>query len=255
MTAVAVHHEVSGASDAPPVVLSGSLGTTLAMWDPQAPTLASRLRVVRYDHRGHGRSPVPEGPYDLADLGGDVLALLDSLGIGRSSFCGLSLGGMVGMWLAAHAPERIARLALVSTSALLGPQSMWAERAATVRASGTASIADTIVGRWFTPAFHEKEPDVVADYRAMVADTPDGGYAEGCGVVERMDLREDLAAVTAPTLVIAAAADPATPPAHAFDIVTRIAGAHLEVVPDAAHLVNVERPEIVTHYLLQHFAA
>lgn len=150
MTAIDVHCEISGPDDAPVLVLSNSLGSTTAMWDPQVATLAERLRVVRYDHRGHGGSPVPSGPYDLADLGADAVRLLDRLGVEHVHWCGLSLGGMVGMWMAINAPQRIDRLVLCCTSANLGPAQMWADRAATVRAEGVEAIADAGIGRWLT---------------------------------------------------------------------------------------------------------
>ena len=142
---VVIHHEVSGPPDVRALLLGGSLGTTLEMWDGQAP-LAQRLRTVRYDHRGHGRSPAPPGPYEIADLGRDVLDLMDRLGLERASHCGVSLGGMVGMWLAANAPQRVDRLILICTSAHMPPASAWAERAATVRRTGgTDAIADAVV--------------------------------------------------------------------------------------------------------------
>ena len=156
--AVDVGYEIAGRDDGPVLVLSNSLGSTGAMWDPQVPRLAERLRVVRYDHRGHGGSPVPPGPYSLDDLGADALALLDRLGLERVHWCGLSLGGMVGMWMAINAPERIDRLVLCCTSARLGPPEMWADRAATVRAEGVEAIADAGIGRWLTEGFIEREP-------------------------------------------------------------------------------------------------
>ena len=247
-----VHHVIDGPSDAPVVLLSNSLGSTLAMWDPQVPALAERFRVVRYDHRGHGGSPVPPGPYELADVASDALALLDRLGVERAHVCGLSLGGMVGMWLAIHAPERVGRLGLLCTSAKLGPPSMWQERAATVRAEGTEAIADAGIGRWLTAGFAERHPDMAAALRAMIAGQPDEGYAELCGVIERMDLVADLGRIAAPTLVIAGAEDPATPPEHAERIAAAVPGARLEVLDGAAHLANVEQPEAVTALLLDH---
>ncbi|ASU84761.1 3-oxoadipate enol-lactonase [Nocardiopsis gilva YIM 90087] len=250
-----VHSTVHGPPGAPVVVLSGSLGSTLEMWEPQVAALAQRFRVVRYDIRGHGRSPVPEGPYEMADLGGDVLRLLDRLGADRVRFAGLSIGGMTGLWLAAHAPERVERLAVLCTSALLGPAETWAQRAATVRAEGTGAVADAAVGRWFTPGFAEREPSVVERIRAMVASTPAEGYAGCCAAIERMDLRADLAAITAPTLVIAGAEDPSTPPEHAERITAGIGGARLRVVADAAHLASWEQADEVNGLLLDHFAA
>jgi 3-oxoadipate enol-lactonase len=249
---VAVHHAEHG--DGPPLILSASLGATAAMWEPQLAALGERFRVIAYDTRGHGRSPVAPAPYDLPDLGGDVLALLDRLGIERASFAGLSLGGMTGMWLAAHAPARIDRLALLCTSPHMPPASAWRERAAAVRDAGTtAAVADAVVARWLTPGFAERRPEVRDELRDMIASTPAEGYAACCGAIERMDLRGDLARITAPTLVVAGADDPATPPGeHARLIAEGVAGARLEVVAGAAHLASYERPEQVTALLLDH---
>jgi 3-oxoadipate enol-lactonase len=208
--------------------------------------------VVRYDPRGHGASPVPPGPYELADLAGDVVALLDRLGVEAADFCGLSLGGMTGMALAAAHPHRVRRLVLCCTSAQLGPPSMWADRAATVRRHGTAAIADAVVSRWVTPGYAARHPDVVADLRAMVAAVPDEGYAACCGAVERMDLRDLLPGITARTLVIAGEQDPATPPAHAELIAAGVPDARVAVLSPAAHLANVEQPEAVTRLILDH---
>jgi 3-oxoadipate enol-lactonase len=255
MTAVDVHHDVLGRDDAPVVVLSNSLGSTPAMWDGQVRALAHRLRVVRYDHRGHGDSPVPPAPYELADLGGDVLALLDRLGLERVHWCGLSLGGMVGMWLAINAPDRIDRLVLCCTSARLGPPEMWAERAATVREHGVEAIADAGIGRWLTPEFIERRPEVTAQVRAMLAATPAEGYAACCGAIERMDLLPHLGAIRAPTLVIAAADDPATPPEHGEAIAERVPDARLAIVDGARHLATVEQPQAMTDLIVGHLLA
>ncbi|GAA5042339.1 3-oxoadipate enol-lactonase [Thermocatellispora tengchongensis] len=250
-----VHYEIIGDPDAPPLVLSSSLGTTAAMWDPQLTALADRFRVIRYDHRGHGRSPVPPGPYTVADLGGDVLALLDHLGVARASFAGLSLGGMTGMWLAANAPARIDRLALLCTSAKLGTPQMWEERAALVLAEGTGTLAEAAIGRWFTPGFAERRPEVTAVYAKMITDTPDDGYAACCRAIGAMDQTGDLGRITAPTLVLAGADDPSTPPETDGRVIADgIPGARLVVVPDAAHLANVEQPGAVTGHLLDHLA-
>jgi 3-oxoadipate enol-lactonase len=252
VTVVEVASSVDGAQGAPVVVLSNSLGSTPAMWDGQFAALAERLRVVRYDHRGHGRSPVPPGPYELADLGADVVALLDRLGLERVHWCGLSLGGMVGMWMAIHAPERIDRLVLCCTSAKLGPPELWADRAATVRAHGVDAIADAAIERWLSPAFVAREPEIAARVRAMLAGTPAEGYAACCGVIERMDQTAQLCAIRAPTLVISAADDPATPPEHGALIASSIPGARFEVVADARHLATVEQPDAMTALILGH---
>jgi 3-oxoadipate enol-lactonase len=248
-----LHHVEAGRADAPVVVLSPSLGTTVAMWGPQVPPLADRFRVVAVDHRGHGGSEVVPGSATVDDLGGDVLALLDGLRIDRVSWAGVSLGGMVGMWLAAHAPERVERLALVCTAAYLPPARAWRERAATVRRDrGTAGIADAVIGRWFTAAFARREPVIAAAHRAMLLGTPAEGYAACCEAIAGMDLRPDLPAVTAPTLVIAGADDPATPPAYADEIAGAIPTARVAVVPEGAHLASVEQPDLVTKLLMDH---
>jgi 3-oxoadipate enol-lactonase len=195
---------------------------------------------------------VPPGPYTIAEIAEDLVALLDRLEIGRVSLCGLSLGGMVGMWLAAHAPERVERLALVSTSARLGPPELWTERAAVARAQGTAALTEMQVARWFTPSFRERAPAAVAAVLAMLAATPGEGYAGCCEAIREMDLRADLAAITAATLVVVAADDPATPPPHAEAIAAGIGHARLELVEDAAHIVSVEQPQRVTGLLLDH---
>jgi len=249
---VAVHHVIDGPEDAPVVVLANSLGTTLRMWDPQAPELARRFRLLRYDHRGHGGSPVVPGPYTVDDLGADLLALLDGLGIERVSLCGLSLGGMVGMWLGASAPERVDRLVLCCTSAHLPPASLWADRAATVRAGGTAAVAEIAAGRWFTPAFRARRPDVVERTLDELRGIDAEGYAGCAEAIGALDLRPVLGAVRAPTLVIAGADDPATPPVHAEAISDAIPGAKLVVLPGTSHLANLERDAEVTRLILDH---
>ena len=248
-----MHHLVTGPVAAPALVLSNSLGTSTAMWDPQAEALSERFRVVRYDHRGHGAAPVPRGPYELADLGRDVVQLLDRLEIERASVCGVSLGGMVGVWLGLHAPERVDRLVLCCTSAHLPPASAWAERAATVLEAGsTAPIADAVLGRWLTPVGAASRPELVERLRRMLLATPPEGYAACCGVIERLDLRDSLPAITAPTLAIAGAQDPATPPEHLEAIAAAVPDARLQVLDGAAHLANLERPEAVAQLILEH---
>jgi 3-oxoadipate enol-lactonase len=250
---VEVHHLLEDPEEAPVLVLSNSLGTTLGMWDEQAPALNERFRLLRYDHRGHGGSPVPPGPYKIEDLGRDVLALLDRLGVERFSFCGLSIGGMVGMWLAGEAPERVERLVLCCTSARFAPEK-FDSRARTVRAESVSAIADAVVERWFTPALHTSRPDVVEWARRMLLDTPAEGYAGCCEAIRDADLSGRLGAIFAPTLVIAGAEDPAAPPDQAESVRDSIPGASLEVIPDAAHLANIERPEAVTQAILDHLS-
>jgi 3-oxoadipate enol-lactonase/4-carboxymuconolactone decarboxylase len=250
---VEVHHEVTGPADGPAVVLAGSLGSDLRMWEPQVePLVAAGFRVVRYDQRGHGRSPAPPGPYSIAELGEDLVALLDRLELPRVSLAGLSLGGMTGMWLARHHPARLDRLVLCCTSAELGPREMWAERANTVRESGLDSLADAGVGRWLTHAGRAANPALSAWLREMFTSQDPEGYASCCTAIETMSLVDSLPSVLAPTLVIAGAEDQATPPDHARRIAGAIPGARLEIVEGAAHLGNVERPAEFTALILNH---
>lgn len=255
MVACEVAHDLQGADDAAALVLSNSLGTTRALWDPQARCLAQRFCLIRYDHRGHGASPVPTGPYAIADLAQDVVALLDRHGIERTSFCGISMGGMVGLWLAAHEPARLERLIVICSSPYMPPASAWAERAAAVRRADTVEVvADAVVARWLTPGYAKRHPDVRDRLRSMLASTPADGYASCCQAIERMDLRGDLGAIQAPTLVIGGELDPSAPPRdHARVIAEGIPGARLEMVP-TAHLASVERPDMVTELMLDHLA-
>jgi 3-carboxy-cis,cis-muconate cycloisomerase/3-oxoadipate enol-lactonase len=245
-------YELGGPEQAPVLVLSNSMGTTSAMWDEQLAALTGRLRVLRYDHRGHGASEAPPGPYRIEQLGRDLLGLLDDLGLDQVSFCGLSLGGMIGIWLAANAPDRIDRLALCCTAATVNGE-VYLERAAKVRAGGTGSVVAEVVDRWFTPAFRRAAPHQVERAVAMLLATSEEGYAGCCEALAAMDLRAGLPAITAPTLVIAGADDLATPLARAEAIVAAIPKARLEVVAGAAHLANIEQPEQVTRLLLDHF--
>ena len=220
MSPVDVPFRIDGPADAPPVLLSNSLGTTSEMWDPQVPALSERYRVVRYDTRGHGGAPVPNGPYSLDDLGGDALALLD-------------------------------RLVAMCTSAMLSEEHDWPARAKLVREQGTSAVAQASIERWFTPGFVAANPDTVARLRATLADTPPEGYAGCCDAIAGMDLLDAIESVAAPTLVIAGRQDPATPPPHAERIAERIPGARLELV-DAAHLANIELADDVTALTLAH---
>ena len=243
---------VAGPPGAPVLVLGNSLGTSAEVWDRQVPALAGKFTLVRYELPGHGGSGARPGPYTIAELGAGVLALLDALGVERAGYCGISLGGMIGMWLAANAPSRIAALGLVCTAAHLPPAGDWQERAARVRTAGMASISAAVVSRWFTPAYAELAPSVVAGFRAGLEGTDPEGYAGCCEAIADMDLRPDLPAITAPALVIAGADDPATPPEYGAVIASGIDGARLEVIPGAAHLAAVSAADPVTAALTTH---
>lgn len=253
--AVDLNYVTEGPEDGATVVLGESLGSTLEMWAPQvAPLVAAGYRVLRYDHRGHGGSPVPDGPYDIAGLGGDLLALLDRLGVGRVHLGGLSLGGMVGMWFAAHHPDRVASLALCCTSARPGNPAMWSERAATVRSHGCEPIADAAVARWCTEPWRRANPERVAWLRAMVAGTPAEGYAACCDALDGLDLTARLPDIAVPTLVASGEQDEALPPEHGRLIAAGIFDSYFALVPDAAHLGTVEQPDRFTELLLDHLS-
>jgi 3-oxoadipate enol-lactonase / 4-carboxymuconolactone decarboxylase len=243
--AVELHHRLEGPAGAPVVMFANSLGTTLEMWDDQAAALASRFRVLRFDTRGHGGSPVPPGPYTVGTMADDALALLDRLGIDRVDFCGVSMGGMVGMTLALRTPERIGRLVLTSTSMHLAPE-QYAERAATVRARGMAAITSSVLERWLTPA---APSELRARMEAMLLSNPAEGYARCCEALAAFDLRGGLGAIRAPTLAIAPTEDPVTPPDHLAAIRDAIPGARVTRLEHASHIAAVERPEAFTRIL------
>jgi 3-oxoadipate enol-lactonase len=246
-----VRPDVVVAGDGPPLVLSTSIGATHEMWDSQANALSGRFRVIRYDHRGHGSAPVPPGPYSLADLGGDVVALLDELGIERAHFCGLSLGGMVGMWLGEHAPERIDRLILMCTASKMDP-SVWDERLVAIDEARSLEVTvDRTMERWFTERFRAEKPNTLASMRRMVATNDPDGYIGCARAIQSMQIDAALSTITAPTLVISGAHDPSTPPSDGEHIAAAIPGARLEIV-DAAHLANVEQPDRVTALIEEH---
>ena len=252
--AVAVSYTVDGPAGAPVVVLSNSLGATRGMWDPQVPALAERYRVVTYDTRGHGESPAPQGPYTIDDLTDDLVALLDEVGAERAHVVGLSIGGMIGIRLAARNPERVHRLAVLCSSPKPDPQG-FRDRAAQVRSAGTAAIAPTVVSRWLTPSYAAEHPDLVARLEGMIATADDEGYAGCCEAIAALDLHADLGRITAPTLVISGADDPALPPEHQRAIADGISGAEFLSVSPGAHLANLERSLEVTGALLGHLDA
>ena len=254
MNPLPLHWQADGPDDAPTLVLLSSVGSSTQMWQPCVGPLAERFRAVRIDTRGHGRSAAaPAGlPCSMADLSRDVLGVLDRLGAARVHLAGLSLGGMIAMWLAVHHPERVCRLALLCTSAHLPPAQGWTDRAATVRAAGMAAIADAVLARWTTPGLAARDPVLVAGLRAMFIATDAESYAQCCEAIGAMDQRADLGRIDAPTLVIGGAQDPATPPEHQRLIATGVPGARLELLDPAAHLATVERPDAVAALLLNH---
>jgi 3-oxoadipate enol-lactonase len=247
-----IFFSVEGPSGAPVVLLSNSLGTTHRLWDRQAPAFAKALRVVRYDTRGHGRSGAPTGDYSLDDLGRDALAVLDAVGADRAHVCGISLGGMTAMWLGLHAPDRVMRLVLANTGARIGTQELWNQRIERVRANGMAAIAETTPSRWFTSSFAGRCPEVVATFREMVAACAPDGYSGCAAAIRDTDLREAIHRITASTLVVTGAADPATPPSDGAFLCARIPNARALALA-TAHLSNVEDADTFTTAVLRFF--
>jgi 3-oxoadipate enol-lactonase len=248
--AVELNFRWDGAEDGPVLVLSHAIGLSMALWEAQLEPFTRDFRVLRYDHRGHGGSPVPPGPYRIEDLGRDLIALLDRLGLERVTFCGLSLGGMVGMWFAANAPVRVDRLVLCCTAARMPQPEIYTERAERVRRDGLQPIADAVIARWFTPKFIKGHSDEVAAIRRLFVSTNAEGYASTCEALAAMDLRPDLARINAPTLIIAGGSDQATPVDQSRLIAERIDGATLVVLENAAHLANLEEPQALANAVL-----
>ncbi len=231
--------EVDGPDDAPALLLSNSLATDLHMWDPQMAALTKSFRVIRYDSRGHGGSVADDGPYSIEQLGRDALNILDALGVAKTNFMGLSLGGMVGMWIMTHHGDRIEKAVLANTGAYLGNSDFWNMRIRTSRNDGMGSLVAGTVERWFSREFAEKSPDSIAKVAAMVRATPALGYASCCAAIRDMDQREAIRSISCPVLVIVGTKDPATPPAMGGLIAGTISNARI-IDLDAAHMSNIE---------------
>jgi 3-oxoadipate enol-lactonase len=240
-----LHVEVDGRADAPVLMLSNSLGTDLHMWDDQVAAFARHFRVVRYDRRGHGQSSAPKGPYSIERLGRDVLAVLDHLGIARTNWCGLSMGGMVGQWLGAHAADRIGRLILSNTACFYPDKTLWEDRIRFARNNGIAAVAGPTMERWFDKEVRDREPATIARLTAMFVKTNLEGYIGCCEALRDMDLRPLLPNIAATTLVIAGKRDRGTPLEVNEFIAQHIPNAKLAVL-DAGHLSNIEQPQAYT---------
>ncbi len=234
-----------GPDAAPALLLSNSLSSDMSMWDDQVPGWSQHFKVIRYDQRGHGQTAAPPGPYTIDQLGRDAVAVLDHFGIARAHFCGLSMGGMVGMWLLTHAPGHLDRAVLSNTSAHMGPKDLWNGRIALAREGGMEATVEPTVKRWFPAAFHKKAPATIERMRNMIRHTSLAGYIGCCEAIRDMDQRESIRAIRNPTLVIIGANDPATTPEAGRAIHDAIPGAEM-VVLDAAHISNVEHPEAFT---------
>jgi 3-oxoadipate enol-lactonase len=236
---VRIHYDFDGPANAPTVVFSNSLGANLSMWDPQMPELRKQFCVLRYDTRGHGRSSTTPGPYTIEQLARDVLSLLTKLQLDRVHFCGLSMGGMTGMWLALNAPQVLHKLVLCNTAAKIGDAEGWNSRIEAIRKGGMKSVSAAVIERWLSPAFRANSPDVTAATQRMLESADLDGYIANCAAVRDFDAREAVSAIRVPTLVIAGTHDPATTPAEGRFLAEKIPGARY-VELNAAHLSNIE---------------
>jgi 3-oxoadipate enol-lactonase len=249
-----LHVQVDGPETAPVLMLSNSLCTDLRMWDDQIPVWSERYRVIRYDRRGHGRSGVPPGPYTVDDFGQDALAIMDAVGVERVNWCGLSMGGMVGQWLGAHAPDRINALIMSNTHSYYADKKVWDERMALAQDVGMAQAAEAAMKRWFTPDAMARRPDKVSLIQDMFATTDLGGYLACCAAIRNMDMRPTHPRIKAPTLVIVGLQDPATPPEAGEAVQKAIKGARLATI-DASHLSNIGQPKIYADLVLDFLKA
>jgi 3-oxoadipate enol-lactonase len=249
-----IHYQLSGLEQAPVLMFSNSLGTNLAMWEPQMPALSQAFRILRYDTRGHGRSSVSLGPYTIEQLANDVLALLDKLSFERVYFCGLSMGGMIGMSLAMRVSHRLIKLVLCNTAPKIGSPEAWNMRIDAVRKSGIRAVVDGVLERWFTPGFRSVSPSAIEFTKQMLLTTPVEGYAASCAAVRDMDARDSISAIRVPTLIISGTHDPVAPPSDGHFMAERIAGAEYKELP-AAHLSNIEASAAFTMEVLSFLRA
>ena len=240
-----INVSVEGRQAGPTLMLSNSLGTNLQMWEPQIKALTQVFRVIRYDRRGHGKSGVPPGPYLMERFGRDVLAILDDLNIDKVHWCGLSMGGMVGQWLGANAPERMGKIIPSNTACHYLDPANWLNRIKAVKEGGIAAVADTVIAGWLTADFREREPQITANLKAMLQASPVQGYLACCEALSTLDQRELLPKIKSQTLVIAGRHDVATPVAAGKLIRSRIPGASLTIL-DAAHISNIEQSHAFT---------
>lgn len=244
---------IDGSSEAPALVFCNSLSSDLSMWDDQVSDLAQDYRVIRYDGRGHGGSVVSPGPYTLDQLGRDAVGILDALGVERAHWCGVSLGGMVGMWMLTHARERVGRAVLANTAAYMGPADLWNGRIAQARDGGMGALVEPTIQRWFPPEYRKSAPATMDRMRAMILATPAEGFQACCAAIRDMDQRETIRTIENETLVIIGSKDPATTPADGELIHARISGSR-KLVLDAAHISNVEQAEAFTRAVKEFLA-
>jgi 3-oxoadipate enol-lactonase len=249
-----VHYALTGTVRAPVLILSNSLGTTYSMWDLQLPALERKFRVLRYNTRGQGQTAVTPSPYTIEQLGRDVAHLMDELELEQAHFCGLSMSGMIGMWLALNAPARLQKLVLCNTAAQIGTAQGWNARIESVRQGGMKAVAQGVIDRWLTPEFRARSPQVAAMALRMLESSPPKGYIGCCAAVRDCDYRNGIAAIRVPTFVIAGSKDPATPPEDSRFLADHIPGAQY-VELNSSHLSNLEAPEEFTNQLIEFLSA
>ena len=249
---ITINYELDGPDGAPVLAFSNSLATSLAMWEPQVARLRDRYRILRYDNRGHGSTPAMPGPYTIGLMARDLLGLLDALGIGKVSFCGLSKGGMVGQWLGINAAERLDRLVLSNTASYFPNKEMWHERIDMASRDGIPAIAEASIRRWFTPGYLARADTkpTIDRVRKFILETTKDGYLAASAAIRDMDFRDELKRIAVPTLVVIGEKDPATIPEYGELIAASVPGARTFVVPDAAHLSNIEQPDAFTKALV-----
>jgi 3-oxoadipate enol-lactonase len=243
-----IHYELIGPHDAPVLVLSHALGTNLALWDQQVEALRGSFRIVRFDTRGHGKSVAPRGPYTLSLLASDIVALFDELGLSRVHFCGVSMGGLIGQYLAVHHPERIARLVLSNTAAKIGNAEKWDRRIQLVAEAGMPAVFEEVLDGWFSAPFRNLHPPIITSLASALKATVPEGYIGCCQALRDADLSQNLDRVKAPTLVIAGTEDQATPMASAQFLQQKIHGAQL-IALQCAHLACAEAAAEFTDHL------
>lgn len=247
-----LHYRLTGAPDGLPLILVNSLGTSLAIWDDVLPLLGPRYRVLSYDKRGHGLSDAPPGPYRLDDHVADLLGLVHQCGFPRFSICGISIGGMIAMRIAAWHPDKVRRLVLCDTAPRIGTAQMWDDRIAQVRQGGMAAVADAVLGRWLSPGYRESRPADFAGWRNMLERCPAEGYVASCISVRDADLTADVGRISVTTRVIAGENDLATPPEAVRQLADAVAGAEFRLIPGAGHVPSIEQPESLSELISEH---
>lgn len=246
-----IAYRVDGPEDVPAIVFINSLGTDHRLWNAQVPAVAEAYRVIRYESCGHGESDVPPGAMTIPRFGEQLIALLDHVGIERATLCGCSLGGVIALWMSAHHPERVAGAVLANTGAKVGTDESWNSRIAAVKAGGMAAVRDVVVGRFLTAEFREREPEATALVRTMIGATNPVGYVAACEALRASDLRPVVTTVRVPTMIVGSERDESTPPALAHELYASIPESELVMIPNAAHLSNVERPDVFNANLVR----